>query len=125
MRAALKADQTMHQAAYNLGILLTDDKPKQSIKLLQKAFETTPTPRYGYTLAFYMQKRGDLDNACKMLLDVIKQWPVFADAYLLLGKIYEGQDKTDEARALYLKAIDSVGLSLRDKQRVKVEFDKL
>ncbi len=125
LRAALKADQAMHQAAYNLGILLADDKPKESIKLLLRAFETTPTPKYGYTLAFYVQKQGDLDNACEMLLRLIEQWPVFADAYLLLGRIYERQGKRVEAIALYRKAIDGGGLSPRDKYRVTTEWNKL
>jgi tetratricopeptide (TPR) repeat protein len=125
LRAALKADETMHPAAYNLGVMLAKDKPKESIKLLHQAFKITPTPKYGYTLAFFMQKHGDLENSGKMLEKMIEQWPQFGDAYLLLGDIYQRQDNKDKAVALYQKAIGSERLSPQDKERITVELNKL
>ena len=125
LRDALEADEHMHQAAYNLGILLADERPEESINLLRKAFETTPTAKYGYTLAFLMQKHGDLDDSLKTLESCIERWPRFGDAYLLLGDIYQRRGQMDKARELYRKAIDSEGVSFRDKQRMKIVLDKL
>ena len=125
LRAALKADKTMHPAAYNLGIMLAKDKPKESLKLLYQAYKTTSTPKYGYTLAFFMERHGDLENSSKMLERMIEQWPSFGDAYLLLGDIYQRQGNKDKAVVLYQKAIASERLSFQHKQRAKVKLDEL
>lgn len=125
LRSALKADEGMHQAAYNLGVLLADRDPKESVKLLRKAFETRPTPRYGYTLAFFTQKSGDLKNAGKVLEGVIEQWSSYGDAYLLLGDVYQRQGNKDKAEALYKETIDLGVLSPLDSRRLKLALEKL
>jgi tetratricopeptide (TPR) repeat protein len=125
LRTALKADETMHQAAYNLGVLLAKEKPKESVKLLSKAFDTRPTPKYGYTLAFFMQQNGDLDSSIKMLEKVVAQWPLYTDTYFQLGSIYRRQGNKDKAAALFRKAIGVEGISARARLRLTLELQKL
>ncbi len=124
LRAALKSNEQMHQAAFNLGILLADKEPMESVKLLQKAFDTRPTPKYGYTVAFFMQKHGDPATSGKMLERVIEKWPGYGDAYLLLGDIYQKQDR-GKAVALYRKGLEVDGMRPRDRQRLKSALERL
>lgn len=125
LQAALKADPRMHQAAYNLGVLLAEADPEGSMRLLRKAFDIRPLPKYGYTLGYYQQKKGDTVNASKTLQQVIDKWPHFCDAYLLLGDVVRRQSGDDKAAALYRQAIDSGKLSPRDRLRVQAALRAL
>jgi tetratricopeptide (TPR) repeat protein len=125
LRAALKADPKMHQATYNLGVLLARDRPRESIELCLKAFELRPNPRYGYTLAFYIEKNGDPARAAEMLKLVIEQWPTYIDAYLLLGDIFEGRGRKQDAKALYLKALKNKRVSSQDRFRLEAKLRAL
>ncbi len=125
LRAALKADEQMHQAAYNLGLLIADARPKEAMDLLAMAFETRPTPKYGYTLAFFLQKRGDLSSSSKTLKKVIEKWPAFGAAYLLLGNVYQQGGDISKAKAVLKRAINSQGVSSRDKRRARDALAKL
>jgi len=52
LRAALEADPKMAESAYNLGVLLANDRPREAIELCLKAFKLSPNPKYAYTMAF-------------------------------------------------------------------------
>jgi tetratricopeptide (TPR) repeat protein len=71
LKQALKADPKMHEAAFNLGVLMAEDRPSQSIDNLFKAFELSPNPKYAYTLAFYLHQNEDHDpklaDSCRCL----------------------------------------------------------
>ena len=98
LKAALKADPQMAQAAYNLCVILSKDRPDEAVDFCRKAAEIRPDqPRYAYTLAFYQQQKGDLAGAADVLDGLITRYPAYADAYVLLGGIYEKQGKKAEA----------------------------
>jgi len=125
LRAALKADPNMAEAAHNLGVLLAKDRMMEAIQWCWKAYELNPNPVYAYTLAFYMRENGDPERAAEMLKLVVQNWPWYADAYLLLGDIYEGQGKAEEAKAVYQQALNTEGLSRRDRYRVEAKLKAL
>ena len=77
LRAAVKEDPTLAVAAYNLSILLAKDRLKEAIEWSQKAYQLRPDPRYGYTLAFYLQQDGKSDRAVKVLREVIGLAPAY------------------------------------------------
>ncbi len=98
LRAALKADPQMAQAAYNLCVILSKDRSTRRSDFCRKAAELRPDqPRYAFTLAFYQQQKGDLPALQAVLDGLITRYPAYADAYMLLGGIYEKQGKKAEA----------------------------
>jgi tetratricopeptide (TPR) repeat protein len=110
LRAALKEDPTLAVAAYNLSVILSKDRLKEATEWGQKAYQLRPDPRYGYTLAFYLQQNGDADRSVKVLREVMGKAPAYGDAYLLMGDIYEKQGKKKEAGAIYREALGKEGL---------------
>lgn len=116
LRAALKADPSLAEAAYNLGILLAGDDIEQAVKMIRKASELRPNdPKYEYTLAFYLRQTGNEEEAIRVLREVIRRQQAYAEAYVLLGDIYEGQGKSKEAEALYRKALANENLPERSR----------
>jgi Tfp pilus assembly protein PilF len=115
LRAALKADPQMPEAAYNLSVLLAEDRPDESIQLCLKAFELDPNVKYGYTLAYYFRIRANESRAAEVLQHMIRQWPWYADSYVMLGDIYEKQGSIDTAKAVYKQAIAQEAVSRRDR----------
>jgi tetratricopeptide (TPR) repeat protein len=125
LRMALKSDPQMHQAAFNLGVLLVGDRTVEAMELILKAFELHPTPKYAYTLAFYMRQNNDSKNAAQMLEHTIEHWPYYAEAYMLLGDIYETLGQLDKAKRTYEQALDSGQLSTRDRYRFQTKIQTL
>jgi tetratricopeptide (TPR) repeat protein len=125
LRAALKDDPTLAVAAYNLSILLAKDHLKEAIEWNQKAYQLRPDPRYGYTLAFYLQQDGKSDRAVKVLREVIGLAPAYPDPYLLMGEIYEKQGKKKEAEAIYREALGKEGLSQDARFRIDAKLKAL
>lgn len=111
LRAALKADPKMAQAAYNLCVILSKDRLDEAVDICRKAAEVRPdVPRYAFTLAFYRQQKGDLPGAANVLDRLIARYPAYAEAYVLLGGIYEKQGKKAEAEEVYIKGIALEGM---------------
>jgi tetratricopeptide (TPR) repeat protein len=115
----------MHEAAYNLGVLLADDRRGESIERCLTAFELSPNSKYGYTLGFYLMQNGDAQRAAETLKLVTEQWPVYVDAHLLLGDIYGKEGRRGDAEALYIKALENQGLSKRDRYRLEAKITAL
>jgi Tfp pilus assembly protein PilF len=76
-------------------------------------------PRYAFTLAFYQQQKGDLVGAASVLDGLINQYPAYADAYVLLGAIYEKQEKKAQAEGVYRKGLAVE--SIPDKYKVRMK----
>jgi tetratricopeptide (TPR) repeat protein len=126
LKAALKADPRMAQAAYNLCVVLSKDRLSEAVAYCRKATDLRPQePRYAYTLAFYLRQKGDSNGAAIVLEGLINRVPAYADAYLLLGDIYEKQGKKKEAEAIYLEALGKEGLSRNDRIRIDAKLKAL
>jgi len=105
-RTVLGADPNNAVAAYNLGVLLADRRLDEAIAWCRRAAELRPDePKYTYTVAFYLHQRGDVEAAIGLLQDMVRKEIPYADAYALLGTIYEKQGKTRQAVGVYNKAL--------------------
>ncbi len=126
LRAALKTDPQMARAAYNLCVILSKDRLDEAVDFCKKAAEIRPDqPRYAFTLAFYQQRRGNLPEAIRVLDALITKYPASADAYILLGGIYEKQGKGAEAEEVYNKGLAVEGIPARYKVRMKIRLEAL
>ena len=88
LKAALKYDPQMAQAAYNLCVITSKDRINEAVSYCKKAAELRPQePRYAYTLAFYLNQKGDRNEAVKTLQALIEKYPGYKEAEMLLGEI--------------------------------------
>ena len=88
LKKALKADPQMAQAAYNLCIITAKDRIGEAVAWCRKATELEPrNPAYGYTLAFYLNQKGDKDEAVKTLEALLAKRPGYRDAEMLLQEL--------------------------------------
>jgi len=88
LKKALKADPRMAQAAYNLCIITSKDRISEAITWCRQAAELRPQePRYAFTLAFYLNQKGDRDEAIRTLQAIIEKYPGYRDAEALLKNI--------------------------------------
>ena len=88
LKAALKADPQMAQAAYNLCVITSKDRINEAVTWCRKAAELRPQePRYAYTLAFYLNQKGDRDEAVRVLKGLVEVYPQYKDAEMLLKDI--------------------------------------
>ena len=106
LRAALKADPQMAAAAFNLGVILGENKSGRGDCLVPEgaraaARRAEVRPHAGLLPAEEgrpRRRRGEL------LRKVIQDEPSYLDAYLLLGEIYEERHDFEAARQVYLDA---------------------
>jgi Flp pilus assembly protein TadD len=88
LKNAFKADPQMAQAAYNLCIITAKDRINEAVTWCKKASELRPQdPNYAYTLAFYLDQKGDRDEAVRTLKAILEKYPQYKDAELLLKKL--------------------------------------
>ncbi len=111
-RAALRADPQSAPAAFNLGVLLSKEHPDEALAWCRRAAELSPRePKYGYTLAFFLRQQGKTSEAVQTLEKLLQQAPAHADAYVLLGQIYEEQKQNKEALSVYRRGAANENLS--------------
>ncbi|MBP1732717.1 MAG: Tfp pilus assembly protein PilF [Deltaproteobacteria bacterium] len=88
LRAALKEDPTLAVAAYNLCVITARDRISEAVTWCRKAAELRPQdPKYAYTLAFYLNQKGDREEAVRTLKAIIEKYPGYKDAEMLLREI--------------------------------------
>jgi len=88
LRQAIKTDPQMAQAAYNLCIITAKDRISEAVTWCRKASELRPQePRYAFTLAFYLNQKGDRDEAVRTLQAIVEKYPQYKDAEMLLKDI--------------------------------------
>lgn len=94
LKEALKADPRMAQAAYNLCVVMAGDRLDEAITWCRKAVNLNPEePRYASTLAYYLDQKGNTDEAIMMLRTTIERYPEHRDPRLLLEQI-SGKENT-------------------------------
>lgn len=126
LRAALKADPEMAEAAYNLGVLLGKDHPEEAVQHFRKAYDLHPeNPKYGFTLASYLNEKGDSNGAIRVLQETVYRQPGYGDAHLLLGEIYTRQGKREMASAVYVQALRNRALFEQDRARIGAKLQEL
>ena len=126
LRTAIDADPQMAEAAYNLCVLLSRDRLDEAVDYCRMAAEIRPhQPRYAYTLAYYRQQKGDLSGASEVLERLLAAYPSYADAYVLLGEIYEKGGKRVEAERTYDRGINVQGIPDRHRLQMKFRLETL
>jgi Flp pilus assembly protein TadD len=104
-RTACTIDPNSAVAAYNLGIITAQDRPNEALSWCRKAYTLQPDePKYAYTYAFYLNQSGKTKDAIEVLRDMVDRQMPHADAYIMLGQIYEQQGKSKSAVKVYSKA---------------------
>jgi tetratricopeptide (TPR) repeat protein len=104
LRAALKADPNLAPAAYNLGALVGEKNPREGAALCRRAASLDPDqPRYGFSQAFFEARAGNPAAAIATLEALLARQPGYADAWVLLGRLYLGEGRKADAIALYRK----------------------
>ena len=104
-RDAFKFDPKSAQAAFNLGVLLAKDRPGESLEWCRRAATLNPRePKYAYTFAFFQAQQGQAAAAIATLETLLATPPASADAYALLGRLYEEQNQPGKALGVYQRA---------------------
>ena len=76
LKKAIKADPQMAQAAFNLCIITAKDRINEAVTWCRKAAELRPQdPDYAYTLAYYLNQKGDKDGAIRTLQAITEKYP--------------------------------------------------
>lgn len=111
LRAAYAADGKLASAAHNLAILVSPDRLTEAIEWSCRAAELQPQePKYAFTLAYYQRQAGDTEAAVRTLQKLIVEDRADPDAYMLLGSMYEEQDRRADALDVYLRAMNNAQL---------------
>jgi Flp pilus assembly protein TadD len=78
----------MAQAAHNLCIIISKERLDEAVTYCRKAVELRPQdPNYAYTLAFYLNRKGNRDEAGRTLKTLLEKYPGHKDAEMLLNAI--------------------------------------
>lgn len=126
LRAALKAEPTLAQAAYNLAVILSRDRLAEAIDWCRQACRSQPgEPRYAYSLAFFLHKSGGFVEAERVLRELLMRNPDYFSAYGLLGDIYEGWNEFAKAAELYRQALNRPALPLSDRRVFEAKIGDL
>ncbi len=107
LQTTLKHDPESAVAAYNLGILHAEEgQLREATGYLRKAYRLrSANPKYGYSLAFYLQQSGNTPAAVNTLERMAQLKVPYLDAYLFLGAIYLDQGRKSDAINLYKQAL--------------------
>jgi len=88
LKKAFAADPQMDQAAYNLCIITAKDRIDEAVTWCRKAVDRRPQDaKYAYTLAFYLNEKGDKVEAAKILSRILEKYPRYKDAERLLKEL--------------------------------------
>jgi tetratricopeptide (TPR) repeat protein len=107
-------------AAYNLGILVSRDRPAEGLAFCRKAASLEPgEPKYAYTLAFHLARTGGVPEAVSVLERLLDGPGADVDAYVLLGDLYERQGRAGNAQSLLRRGAEDARLPEGDRARLR------
>ncbi|HET6363505.1 MAG TPA: tetratricopeptide repeat protein, partial [Nitrospirota bacterium] len=90
LKKAFKADPQMAQAAYNLCIITAKDRINEAVTWCRNASDLRPQePKYAFTLAYYLNQKGEKAEAVRILNALVEKYPGYKDAEMLLRDISE------------------------------------
>jgi len=88
LKIAFESDPQMAQSAYNLCIITAKDRISEAVTWCRKASDLRPEePKYAYTLAFYLDQKGERAEAVRSLKGLMEKYPQYKDAERLLNEI--------------------------------------
>lgn len=90
LKKAFKTDPQMAQAAYNLCIITAKDRINEAVTWCRNASDLRPQePKYAFTLAYYLNQKGEQAEAVRILNALLVKYPGYKDAEMLLRDISE------------------------------------
>jgi tetratricopeptide (TPR) repeat protein len=88
LKKAFTTDPQMAQAAYNLCIITARDRIDEAVTWCRKAADLRPQDaNYAYTLAFYLNQKGNKTEAVKILDSILEMYPRHKEAETLLKEV--------------------------------------
>jgi len=125
-RTAIKHDPSNAAAYFNLAVMKAAEKPKNSLEWCRKASELEPdNPKYAYTYAFYLNRAGKTPDAIALLKKMVDKQVPHPETYALLAQIHIKQNKKNEARAVYKKALANKAIPQETRMGFMEELQKL
>jgi len=115
-RQALRINDKSATAAYNLAVILSEKSISEAVFWARKAYQNAPDQhRYGYAYAAYLNQLNRTNEAAAVLEKLVDQNTDYAAIYHLLGHIYPSLGRTEEAIALFNKALNNPAISSEEK----------
>ena len=97
-RAAFKTNPHSARAAYNLGVLLSNDNPGEALEWCRRAAALDPNnPQFGYTYAYYLYRAGRFDQALQAIRQVRERFPAHEDSARFERTMLEEQKSREKA----------------------------
>ncbi len=125
-RKCLALDPNAAVAAYNLAVLLAPDRPYESLRCCQRAYQLQPQEgKYGYTYAYFLHQRRETDEAVQVLQDLVRRSVPYADAYALLAEIHRQRGQWAEAAAVYRSAWANGALTQEEREAFRALLGQL
>ena len=115
LQAALKFDPRLAAAAYNLAVIVGQRKDLAgAVHWARRAHDLQPDdPKYTQTLVFYLNRKGDGDEAVAVLRNSIRANPLYLEGVEMLADIYEARGRPKAAAQVLRDALGQKGFPRR------------
>ncbi len=129
LRQAVDTNPHNAAAAFDLGLLLAEisnksealqrlcerrcklTRPWRKPRICRRAAEQRPgEPKYAFARAYYQLRNGKEKDAVATLDPLVKTYPSYGDAVLMLDGLYEKHGRVKEAAEVYDRALVTTGL---------------
>jgi tetratricopeptide (TPR) repeat protein len=121
-----RLDPNNPQPAYNLGVILAETDPDASLAWVKQAYDLRPQDdKFGFTYAFYLARRGRVDEAIPILNRQIDAKVAGIDAYMLLVEIYQSQGRIDQVKGVFERALQNLELSSQDRDYLQAQIQRI